>query len=300
MRSDRYLKENEEEIEKEQKEQRDKLHEEKMKKRTKKIGIILALFILLLLYSRVINPNTITVNEFKVENNALPESFEGLKIVHFSDIHYGTTIDKKKLNKIVTMINDLRPDIVVFTGDLFDKDIVLNEENYQDISDALSKIEPRLYKYAITGNEDTTSEKYYEIVDNSGFILLDNKAKLLFDGGLEPIALFGFSSSLEESQEYSLLESEEYKDYYKIVLVHEPDVIDSLSGADVVFAGHTMGGIIRIGIPLIKPEGATKYYKDKYIIEDTNLFISNGLGTNKFGIRFFNHPTINLYRMYKK
>lgn len=300
MRSDRYLEENKEKVKLEKEEQKSKEQEEKTRKRKKKIAIAIIVLLLFILYAHVIDPTIFTVREYKVESAILPKSFDGLKIVHISDIHYGTTIDKKKLNKIVTMVNELKPDVVVFTGDLFDKDIVLNEDNYKEMTKALGKIEPRLYKYAITGNEDGANEKYYEIIDNAGFTLLDNKAKVLFDNGLDPIVFFGFPSSLEEKPDYSILDNEEYKDYYKIVLLHEPDAVTSLSNADLVLAGHTMGGIVSVGTPLFKPEGASKYYKETYTLKNTQLFISNGLGTNQYGIRFLNHPTINLYRLYKK
>jgi hypothetical protein len=78
---------------------------------------ISSILILVILYSTLIGTRIIDINEYKVESPSLPESFHGIKIIHFSDIHYGTTINKKQLDNIVKKINNLKPDIIFFTGD---------------------------------------------------------------------------------------------------------------------------------------------------------------------------------------
>ena len=88
---------------------------------------IIIIFIILVSYCTIIEPKIITINEYKIVTNTIPESFHGTKIVQFSDIHYGTTINKNQLKNIVNKINNLKPDIIVFTGDLLDNNIVLTE-----------------------------------------------------------------------------------------------------------------------------------------------------------------------------
>ena len=61
----------------------------------------------------------IKVKEYKIINNNIG-NFYGLKIVHVTDLHYGMT-NEKKLKKLVKEINLTKPDIVLFTGDLVDK-----------------------------------------------------------------------------------------------------------------------------------------------------------------------------------
>ena len=86
---------------------------------------------------------------------------------------------------------------------------------------------------------------------------------------------------------------------YKIVLVHEPDISDKIVkdySVNLILAGHTHGG--QINIPLIKnifiPKDSIKYTKDHY----NNMYINYGLGTKKAHLRFLNHPSIDLYRLY--
>lgn len=287
MRSDRY-KEEEKVIEDKQEEK------QAANKKSKKKYIFIFLFLIILLfgYSRFICPNIIEVKEYKIENSLLDENFNGFKIVHISDIHYGTNINEKKLKDIVKRINDLKPDIVIFTGDLIDKDISINENSINVIKDALKDISTTHYKYAISGNED--NEIYYDILDDADFILLDNKEELLFNNSQTPIVIAGFTEN-----NYDILDNEDYNDLFKIALVHKPDDAANITNANLILSGHSLGGIINIVNPLFRFKGATKYYKEHYSFDERDLFISYGLGTNKLNIRFNNNPSINLYRLYK-
>ena len=146
----------------------------------KKFLIVLLIIVLIissgLLYSRFIATKGIIVKEYKVINNKITDSYHGLKVVHLSDVHYGSTIYEKELNKIVNKVNEIKPDIVVLTGDLidnrvnFDKDIIIKY---------LSKIEAKLGKYAVSGNHDIPIDDYNYIIKESGFVSLDNKYDLI-------------------------------------------------------------------------------------------------------------------------
>ena len=79
---------------------------------------IIILFLLFFFYNSLIATSSILVKEERIVDAKLPEHFNGLKIIQFSDLHYGSTIDSKKLKEIVQMINKRNPDLVFFTGDL--------------------------------------------------------------------------------------------------------------------------------------------------------------------------------------
>lgn len=290
MRSDRY--EIEEEKEKEEEKQSNNTFN-----KIKKIAIIVFIICLIIFcYARFIEPNFLTIKEYKVEHSLIDRSYDGFKIVHISDIRYGTTVNKEKLNEIVKKVNDLNPDIIVFTGNLFDKDTMLNEENYNDIITSLSELKPKLYKYAISSEEDSENNNYYNIIDQSDFILLDNKSKLLFYKSVNPLVIIGLDS---KAPDYSILNNEEEQNYYKIILTHDPDYIDNMNSANLILSG-SIGGVINLGNPLFKEKNATKYFKEHYSFDDKELFVSNGLGTNKYKLRLNNIPSISLYRLYNK
>ena len=105
--------------------QKEIFKEKKIKKAKKIIKIVVkvtlivvVLAFLFLTYTSYISTTKVHVREYRITNKKIPESFNGIKIVHFSDLHYGTTIDNDNLKNIIDKINDRKPDIVVLTGDL--------------------------------------------------------------------------------------------------------------------------------------------------------------------------------------
>lgn len=274
----------------------------KLKKSLIFISVIL---IILFVYSLTIGKTIIEVKEYKVESNILPDSFHGMKIVHFSDIHYGTSINKKQLEKIVIKINELKPDIILFTGNLVDENIEITDNIQKEITDSLNKLEANSYKYAVYGTEDK-NDNYQNIMNDTGFILLNNESKLLFYKDNTPIMITGYNT-IDTKPNYTILsdyiEELNPNDLYRIVLVHEPDSIDNFIqyNPDLVLAGHSLGGLIDLAFtkPLFLPENSKKYYKDYYKVNNTKLFVSSGLGTAGINARFNNQPSINFYRLYK-
>ena len=138
---------------------------EKRKKNTKKILIkLLIVILLIILYGFLIEPRLFKIKEYKINSPEISDNLHGLKIVHFSDLHYGSTINKNNLNKIITKINNLKPDVLVFTGDLIEENYNLSKNNLKYLTNELSKIEAKLGKYSIIGNHDYYNENYKNII----------------------------------------------------------------------------------------------------------------------------------------
>lgn len=243
------------------------------------IIVITAVFFL---YVRYLGPKGLVTNEFNIINTNIPDSFYGYKIVHISDIHYKVTTDLSDLNNLVNEINRIKPDIIVFTGDLFDHNIKYDEKDYEDLTTVLKSMNYNIGKFAIKGEEDK-NKKWDEIINNSDFIDLTNDYKLLYNESNEPILLTNKDVDIRAN--------------YYILLTHNIDKTD-YSKYNLVLAGHNHGGQIRI--PFI---GGIIYdkntiYKDSYYkIKNTEIYISSGIGTSKYKFRFLNKPSINLYRL---
>jgi len=286
---------------------------DKYKKSKLKIFIYILLFIILfvgiiLLWARFISTSGLAVKEVKIVNEKLPSSFHGLKVIHFSDVHYRRTVNKKYLDKIIDKINLIKPDLVLFTGDLIDKDTDITDEVITELSSSLSKIDVKYGKYAIKGNHDYSYDSFIEIMENSNFKILENSYDLIYTSAGEYIYLGGLSSSIKTEINYeSALEffkqGEENKNIYSIVLSHEPDNVTELlqnNSIDLVLSGHSHGGQIRLPYigGLMKIKGAEKYIDEYYKIDNTELYVSYGIGTSTYSFRFFNKPSINFYRIY--
>ena len=85
-----------------------------MKKILYIIMFIMIFLILILFYSRYIGTTGLITHEIVINNSNLDSDFDGLKIVHFSDIHYTRVITNSRVDELVKEINLLNPDIVFF------------------------------------------------------------------------------------------------------------------------------------------------------------------------------------------
>ncbi len=295
------------------------MENEKKKSIGKKVIIILGIFAFiicaLLLYSRYISTKGLIIKEYKIANEKITDNFHGLKIVHISDIHYGTTINKKELTNVVDKVNMLHPDVVVLTGDLLDDNIKPRGNYEQELIEILSQINVSIGKYAINGNHDYAFENFNTIIEQSGFTNLNDSYDQIYKNGNNFILLSGISTStygdkkveekLESTNEFlNSIPEEERDNIYKILLLHEPDIIDDIESItfDLVLAGHSHNGQVRLPFigALTTPEYAKKYYDEHYTIDQTELYISSGLGTSIIKFRFFNKPSINFYRITNK
>lgn len=271
------------------------------------ISIILTISVILL-YARFIGTFGLNTKEYTIYNDKLPTGFDGIKIVHFSDIHYKRAITSSKVNKIIDEINLIKPDIVVFTGDLIDKDIDLNNDDYEYLKNALSKINAKYGKYAVLGNHDyENKEKIISIYDDSNFKYLENNYDIIYNKDMEKIFISGLGNvsynldNIDKTMNY-VNESKDIE--YKIIITHEPDIADNIINnydISLLLAGHSHNGQIRlpkIGA-LYTPPHAKKYYDEHYKVNNTDIYISSGIGVSTVNYRLFNKPSINFYRINK-
>ena len=265
----------------------------------KKFLIFFTLFVILVfLYGHYIEVNFLTTHKYTIKDNDIPNSFKELKIVQFSDVLYTKEKNSQKLfEKAIKKINAENADIIIFNGDLFDKDIKYNENDYNYLKKELKKLEASLYKYAVIGDNDQKFiEKYKDILYEADFTLLDNESTLLFYKDETPINIIGLSDTSNISE---LMQKDvAYK--YSLAIIHKPLNIDKITEQNIhtIFCGHTLGGIIELPYigGLIKKDKDSIYTNGYYKVNNSNLYISNGLGYEKFNFRLFNVPSINVYQ----
>ena len=265
----------------------------------------LLIILLLFVYSRYYENYFIKVNEYPIINKNIPENFNGFKIVQFSDIHYGSTTDLNTIKKVVKKINYLEPDIVIYNGDLLDNFSNINDKEAKKISKCLKEINASIGSYAIIGDDDYFDlEHYISIMEDADFKLLDNEHEILFYNGITPILLSGISSKVDSDKINDKSLFNDINIPYSIALIHEPDTIDELidNNYNLFLAGHSIGGQIKLPFTkgIIKIKGARTYVSDYYSLDNTELYINNGIGTKTTKLRFLNRSSINLYRLYNE
>ena len=284
------------------------LKKEKTKKRRKKRHKFLMTFLIIisiiLIYARFIEPKFLLTNEIKITSEKIDDTFHGLKILHFSDLHYGMTVDFKYMERLVNEINILKPDIVLFTGDLIEDGYKLKKEEKEKLIKYLNDINSTYGKYAIIGNHDYFNEDFTDIITSSNFTYLNNNYDIIYKED-NSILIYGVDDAIYSTPVYDLLNDEELKNTdYKIIMVHEPDIVENIAynyDVDLIVAGHSHNK--QVNIPFIKafwlPYMGQKYYDSYYNINNTDIYISNGIGTSTLKFRMFSVPSINFYRITK-
>ena len=276
-----------------------------MKKRLRlwvKILIAIVLLIsLTILYGLFINSRGFKVNEIPLYED-IPDSYNGLKIVHISDIYYGNSVKKKEFKNINNKINLIKPDIVVFTGDL----LYIDAKTDNNLSKELARIDANIGKYYITGDNDYNHDEITNLLNNSGFVNINDTYNLIYKNKT-PILISGISTSKNKNNILKKLESTfEYinnNNVFSILLMHEPNKIEKFDydKFNLILAGHNLGGIIRIPLigGIILPKDNYLYGNNHYKKKNTDIYISNGLGNKNSNFRLFNKPSFNFYRIRK-
>lgn len=272
--------------------------------------IFSSLIIAVYYYAMYIGAKGLNIYEYKIENKKINEKYDGLKIVHLSDIHYGFGITEKELLNIVNKVNLTKPDICVITGDLINN--YINDDQYKELVAVLSKIEVNIGKYIIDGNHDHKYNKWEDLINESGFVNLNDSYDDIYNNTSESIFIAGVSNNtyseknIKDKTEliFDYMNNQEFKSKFNILLMHEPDFVDDIdyNKFDLILAGHSHNGQVRL--PFIgafyTPENAKKYYKPYYNLSGTDFYISAGIGTSELPVRLFNKPSFNLYRIVKK
>ena len=265
----------------------------KKKKKLKWYFKLLLILILIILYGIIIGTKGTFLKEYNIKTSKISGDMHGIKIIHFSDIKYKSSISEKSIIGMVNKINASKPDIVIYTGDLIDKKYKLKDKDKESLIKNLNSITAELGKYYVKGDEDTDAA--IQILNAAGFKSLENNYELIYKNRSNPILLIDKNNVKEYYDDTS-----SNKDIFKMLVLHNPDDIDKYLdyNIDVAIAGHTLNGqinIFKIKEMLIKEKYKRNYQK----IKNTKLYINPGIGTGKINLRLFNHPTIYLYRITK-
>lgn len=275
-----------------------------MKKLIRFLLIIILTLVLLVVYARYGGTRGLITKEYKIETS-IDDSFDGLKIVHFSDLHYLRIMNKETTKSVIDEINLLKPDIVVFTGDLIDKDYKPTDKDISNLKELFTGIKSKYGKYSVLGEHDVKlDDSIKEIYKDSNFILLDNSYDIIYGNNNDMLFIGGLSNNSDIDKVMNYFNDNDDINY-KIILVHEPDYTDTITSKydniNLILSGHSHNG--QINIPYIKklflPSGSKKYYDNYYNINNTNLYISSGIGEENINFRLFNKPSINFYRINK-
>lgn len=261
------------------------------------------------------------VKKVKIKLANLPSGFEGYRIIQISDIHTGSFVSTEPLMEAVKMINDLNPDLILFTGDLVNN----QHEEMLPHKPQLSQLKAKHGVYSILGNHDygdyilwdTPQAKQKNLADliqshkDMGWDILLDEHRILENNG-DKITLIGvqnWSSHLRFPKYGSMEKATANIDYsaVNILMSHDPSHWDSeitkkYPQVDIMLAGHTHGFQFGIEIPGFRWSPVQYIYKQwagLYKEGNQHLYVNRGLGFLGYPGRVGILPEITVLELHK-
>lgn len=259
----------------------------KNKKRLKNIVKILIALNLLFAPVLIYSNTHIDTEYITFKSSELPESFDGVRIVHLSDYHnHGGSYDDKLIKKI----KDADPDYIFLTGDIADR-IFTDIDKADNFLKRVSEISPC---YLSWGNHDKALKdkdfiKMRDFAENCGITILDSDTVTITKG----------NGSVTVSGSFDKAYTLPAEEGFDIILHHFPEDMAEIAEntakagnqVELMFSGHAHGGLIRF--PFIKGLYAPgqgflpEYTSGLYEYNGTSMIVSRGLGNSASTLRLF-------------
>ena len=229
-------------------------------------------------YPFFIEGKILQINEYNIPVKGLPTRFNGFRIAHITDIHYGPLVSRAFVQKVVRLANDCAPDVTVCTGDY------VQEKNGTGQIDIvwplLAELKAKYGVFSVLGNHD-----HWADFDRSEYWLNETGQNLRHQSvkiakGDQEIWLGGSGDLYEDTLRIDTAFSGIPEDRCKILLTHNPDAVDQYYATKIhlAIAGHTHGGYITTG--------------------KTKIFISRGIGWAILPVRFNCFPEVAILHLF--
>ena len=217
--------------------------------------------------------------------------------MQITDVHLYPMTQPELLKKAVIMANELKPDLVVLTGDYVWQEL----DAIYELAPIFAGLDAKYGVFSTLGNHDywldadvitrAMEAAGLPVLINQGISIQQGKGSI-FVAGLDD----GWSGNPDLNDTLDGANSSEPV----ILLCHEPDLADrySLDGrVDVQLSGHTHGGQIRLpGIgALVLPYLGRKYDLGLYRVNEMLLYTNRGLGVISEPVRFNCPPEISQF-----
>lgn len=259
------------------------------------LGLTVVILIIGLISYGAWNSRHPQVNHYDLTIAKQAGSLKKLHVVMVSDIHLGTIVHNYHLTKMVNTVNELKPDLVLFAGDVFDENI--ESSNKQEVSDNFRNLSAPYGVYAVLGNHEYIGGNAEEAINYLG----DAGVKVLRDSAQELAGSFyligrddlsGARFRGAKRQDLKTIMQGVNRSLPIILMDHQPSQLAEPveQGVDLQVSGHTHRGQM-FPIQFITNrifENDWGYLRKG----DFQLIVSSGYGTWGPPIRIGNTPEI--------
>jgi len=254
-----------------------------------------------LVWSVFVEPARLVVRPVTVRPSGWPAALDGLRIAVLSDIHAGAPhVGHEKLARIVKVVNDQRPDLVVLLGDFVIHGVLGGRfEAPEATIRALAGLRAPLGVVAVLGNHDWwyDGDRVRKALEEGGIPVLENETVRRERKGAA-LWLVGLADLWTRTPRITETLTSVPAGEPVILLTHSPDVFpDVPPHVSLTLAGHTHGGQVRLplfGAPIVPSRFGQRYAAGLVEEEGRLLFVTPGIGTSIIPVRFGVPPEISL------
>ena len=255
-----------------------------------------------------ISNNCLVIKKYNIKNKKISDKFNGLKIVHISDVH--SKIFGKNNEKVIQKVKDINPDIIIMSGDIIDK----REKDMDKFINMYKEIYLKYPVYYSIGNHERKLGyiKYKEYINKlrklGVHVIINGKEKIVKDNEEIIINALKFRENMQPKK-LTFNRKNKYIKYmynklknidntkFNILIAHDPENFKLYKELemDLIFSGHVHGGLIRFGkYCLLSPRRKffPKYSYGKTQEDGITIITSSGMGNASIPIRLFNRPEI--------
>lgn len=277
-------------------------------------------------YGFGIEPAWLEVTHTDIWLPSLPAPFDGLRIAHVSDIHYGSYLPLARLERLVRLVNDLDADLIAFTGDFVSEPASLAylrdrargrpipyfrqsphaEQVFGACIPLVAQMQARLGAVAVLGNHDhwlnaAVGRRY---LAENGIHLVENSHVVVEQGGAQ-LVLAGVDDLWEGEQDLDRAFAAAPPPLLapRILLCHNPDyaVNPALPAHSIslMLSGHTHGGQVAIpglGAPIL-PIRHKEFARGLVQTAWGQVYVSRGIGQITPPVRILTRPEVALLRL---
>lgn len=253
--------------------------------------------------SFLIEPNLPQLVRQEIAIRRWPQRMDGFTVALLSDFHYDPYFSVHPIRAAVGMVNELRPDLIVLTGDFISIPLFGNVSGgaapAEPCAQLLRQMRAPHGLWAVMGNHDagTNPNRVTGVLRESGIQVLRNQSVPIEKDGSR-FWLGGLGDVIGERADIPATLHGIPSDEATVLLVHEPDYADHVASypVDLQLSGHSHGGQLRIPVlmPLYLPKLGRKYVSGRYQVRDLALYTNRGLGTINIPVRFNCPPEITL------
>ena len=265
-------------------------------------GLLALVLLCLGLYAFWIEPDSLRLRGYDIALAPAQQlSDHPLSIAVIADLHAGAPyIEAAKIARVVALTQSAKPDLILMVGDYVAHEFPFRgPTSLPALTAGLRGLHAPLGVFAVLGNHDNaeSTENVTHALQEAGIIVMDDRSTTLNVNG-KTLSLVGFKDAYWSHPDVPTALMNVPQDTHALCFTHSPDLFPGLpKTCALTLAGHTHGGQVWLpflGRPIIPSQYGQRYAAGRVDENGKTLFVSTGIGTSNFPVRFMVPPEISI------